>query len=88
MSKQISPQAHKVSIAPEDDARLPILEAQIENQWMQYRQSYCRMLKKDGSLQREIKRTALNCVLALHQAEERGLNPDQGRELIRDLIIP
>ena len=88
MLTQISPQTHKVSIAPQDDARLPILEAQIKNQWMRHRQSYYRMLNKDGSLEREIKRTALHCLLVLHQAEERSLNPDQGRELIRELIIP
>jgi hypothetical protein len=78
----------QVSIKPEEDARLPILEARIEREWRQYRSGYVKSLQKSGQLQKQVRATALWCVQVLHDAENRGLNPDQGRELIQPLIHP
>ena len=79
---------HKVSIKPEEDVRLPILEAEIDRKWRQYRPAYVKMLQKTNDLQSQVSATAMQCLLVLHQAEERGLGPDQGRELIQDLMLP
>ncbi len=78
----------KVTIKPEDDARIPILKAQIESEWRQYRRAYVKSLQNTGQLQKQVHETALWCVQVLHDAENRGLNPDQGRELIQPLIHP
>jgi hypothetical protein len=83
-----NPQAEKVTIKPEEDARLPILEAQIETAWIKHRATYYRMLQKNGTLKKQLRETALRCVLVLHQYQEKGLNPDQGREAIQELIVP
>ena len=78
----------QVAIKPEEDARLPILEAQIESEWRQFRSGYVKRLQKTGQLQKQVREIALWCVQVLHDAEKRGLNPDQGRELIQPLIHP
>ena len=78
----------QVSIKPEEDARLPSLEARIDREWSLYRAEWYKHLKADGTLEKEIKQRALWCVEVLHQYEDRGLNPDQGREAIRELIVP
>jgi hypothetical protein len=83
-----NPQPEQVTIKPEEDARLPILEAQIETAWIKYRQTYYRMLKKDGTLKKQLRETALQCVLVLHQYQNAGMRPDQGREAIQELIVP
>ena len=49
----------QVTIKPSEDARLPTLEARIERDWKQWHPSYYRMLKKEGTLQSQIKQTAL-----------------------------
>lgn len=78
----------QVSIPPQEDARLPILEAKIDRQWQQFRPKYYRELKAKGTLQQQIRQTALMCVETLHQFQNKGLSPDQGREAIQSLIIP
>ncbi|MDR3774548.1 MAG: hypothetical protein P4L26_14440 [Terracidiphilus sp.] len=78
----------RVPIKPEEDARIPILEAQIEREWRQYRRAYVKSLQKAGQLQKQVHETALWCVQVLRDAENRGLNPDQGRELMQPLIHP
>jgi hypothetical protein len=78
----------EVSIPPTQDARLPILEAEIETRWRQYRKAYVKDLVRRGRLKEQIKETALWCIRVLNQCQERGLNPDQGRELIQPLIDP
>jgi hypothetical protein len=35
-----------------------------------------------------VKETALDCVRVLDEYQNRGLNPDQGREVIREIILP
>ena len=45
-------------------------------------------LQKAGQLQKQVHETALWCVQVLRDAENRGLNPDQGRELMQPLIHP
>jgi hypothetical protein len=79
-----------VTIEPEEDARLPILEARIERDRKAYRRGHVKALKAQGpgTLEREIKSTALLCVRVLHQYEERGLGADQAREVVQELIIP
>lgn len=88
MSAHSRDENSRVSIKPEEDARLPILEAQIEREWRQHRSGYVKSLQKTGQLQKQVHETALWCVHVLHDAENRGLNPDQGRELIQPLIHP
>jgi hypothetical protein len=78
----------QVSIPPEEDARLPILEAEIEREWNQWRPKYVRDLKAKGTLQHQIRNTALWCIQVLNRYEERGLGADMGREAIRALILP
>jgi FKBP-type peptidyl-prolyl cis-trans isomerase (trigger factor) len=76
------------SIRPEEDARLPILEAQIEREWRQFRSSYVRSLQKTGQLQKQVRETALQCVKVLLQYEEAGHGADQGREAMQVFIHP
>ncbi len=78
----------QVSIPPEEDARLPILEAEIESTWRAHQKRYVKYLEKEGALRNQIRETARTCVRVLHQCENRGLNPDQGREAIQELIYP
>ena len=78
----------KVDVKPEEDARLGPLEARIEREWRKFRPKYVRELVKEGKLKESIHDTAIWCIKTLHQCEESGLNPDQGREAIRELILP
>jgi hypothetical protein len=78
----------QVSIPPAEDARIPVLEAQIEREWNQFRPKYVRDLKAKGTLQQQIRETALWCVQVLDEYQNRGLGADQGREAIRALINP
>lgn len=87
LSADPQPNAH-LSVRPAEDARLPILEAQIEREWNQFRPKYVRDLKARGKLQHQIRETALWCIQVLDRYEERGLGADQGREAIRALINP
>jgi hypothetical protein len=77
----------KVSVKPEEDARLLILEAEIERHWLQYRKAYVRELRKENRLEIAIKATALDCVKLLHQYQEKGHNPDQAREAMWAYLI-
>ena len=54
--QNVNPQ---VSISPAEDARLPILEAEIEREWRRWRPKYVRDLKARGKLQHQIRETAL-----------------------------
>jgi len=87
---QDSQQPEQVTITPEEDARLPILEARIDRDWKAYRSRYYKNLKADGSLEEEIKSTALICVRVLHQYQNLGLGlgADQAREVVQEIIIP
>jgi hypothetical protein len=78
----------QVSITPEEDARLPILEAQIEREWCQHRSGYVKSLKRAGTLKKQLRETALACIRVLHQYQNAGLNPDQGREAMGVFIHP
>ena len=77
----------KVSVKPEEDARLPILEAEIESHWLQHRKAFVRELRKENRLEKAIKATALDCVKLLHQYQEKGHNPDQAREAMWAYLI-
>ncbi len=83
-----SPHNPQVSIPPAEDARLPVLEAEIEREWRAHRKGMVRILQAEGLLQTVIKEKALDCVRVLQEAQNRGLSPDQGRELMRALILP
>ena len=78
----------QVSTKPEEDAGLPILEAQIEREWCQHRSGYVKSLKQAGTLKRQLRETALSCIRVLHQYQNAGLSPDQGREAMRVFIFP
>jgi hypothetical protein len=82
------PDHSKVSIPPEEDARLAPLEGTIESQWEKFRPSYYRSLQQSGQLQATIHQTAIWCIEVLNQYQERGLGADQGREAIQPLIMP
>jgi hypothetical protein len=78
----------QVSIKPEEGARLPMLEAQIEREWRLYRPQYVKQLLKENSLKSQVHETALWCIETMDRAAERGANPDQQRELMQPLIQP
>ena len=78
----------RVEVKPEEDARLPILEAEIEREWRQHRKAFVRELENQKFLQQAIKNTALSCVQVLQEYEAAGHNPDRGREAMRELIHP
>lgn len=78
----------RVSIEPLEDARLPILEAQIEREWREYRKAYVNELLRNDKLKSQVRETALWCLHVLRQYEERGLGADQAREAMRPLIHP
>jgi hypothetical protein len=73
--KTTTPQA---SIPPTEDARLPILEPEIEREWRNCRNGYVKSLLASGKLQEQVKETALWCISVLDEYQSRGLNPDQG----------
>ncbi len=77
----------QVSISPEEDARLPIYEAMIETMWMNHAPKMYKELKKSGKLQQVIHERAVSCVTVLHQYQDAGMNPDQGRKAAEDLIM-
>ena len=77
-----------LEISPEEDARLPIYESMIEREWFKWRPSYVRQLKAGGTFKREVRATALQCVLVLQQYQKRGLGADMGREAAHSLIVP
>jgi len=76
------------AIKPEEDARLPILEVEIEREWRAHRKAFVRELENQKYLQKAIKNTALSCVQVLQEYEAAGHNPDQGREAMMSLIHP
>ncbi|HTV16111.1 MAG TPA: hypothetical protein VME68_15425 [Acidobacteriaceae bacterium] len=80
--------SRQVRQRPDRDARLPVLEERINRDWNQYRPKYYRQLRASGTLRQQIRQTALMCVETLHQYQKRGLNPDQAREAIQELITP
>jgi len=77
-----------LSIAPDEDAGLPVLEAEIEREWRQWRRSCVKDLVARNRLKERVRETALWCVRVLDEYQNRGLGADQGREAIRALINP
>ncbi len=78
----------QVTIKPEEDARLPVLEAEIEREWRNHRKVYVKNLLSKGELQSQVQATALQCVRVQDEYQNRGLNPDQAREAMQCLIHP
>lgn len=81
-------EVNSVDIPPREDARYPLDQAIIEREWGQWRPRYVKLLVAEGSLKQSVDQMALMCVHTLQQCERRGLGPDQGRELVNDMIIP
>ena len=77
----------QVEVKPEEDARLPILEAEVEREWRNHRPGYVKNLEKENRLQVQVHATALSCVKLLNQYQEKGLNPDQAREAMYTYLI-
>lgn len=77
-----------VRVAPEEDARYPIYQEIVEREWRKWRPSLVKVLTADGTLQKQIDQTALDCVRILQEYQARGLGPDMGREAAQSLIIP
>jgi hypothetical protein len=84
---EIDNEDENVSVQPADDARLPILEAEIESHWLQYRKAFVSELRKENRLEKTIKATALDCVKLLHHHQEKGHHPDQAREAMWAYLI-
>ena len=78
----------QVQVKPDEDARLPILEAQIEREWRQSRPGYVKNLLKEKNLRYQVNQVALSCIRLANQYEERGLGADQAREAQQALIHP
>jgi hypothetical protein len=67
-----SNQHTQVTISPEEDARLPILEARIEREWKQWRRPYYKSLKREGGLREQVHQTAIWCIEILNQFQNRA----------------
>ena len=76
----------RVEVKPEEDARLPILEAEIEREWRNHRPGYVKNL--GSRMKNQVHETALSCIRIANQYEERGLGADQAREAQQALIHP
>jgi hypothetical protein len=77
------------NILPEEDARFGPLKAKTEAQWRTHNQKYVRLLENNGELEQRLNETAARAIFILNQAEEKGLAPDQARELAYDrLLLP
>jgi hypothetical protein len=66
---------------PRQDARYPILKARIECHWEQFRPKYFAALEKSRNLEAALSVAAADCVTELHDLQQRGLAPDQAKEL-------
>ncbi len=64
-----------------EDARFPILKAQAEEHWREFRPKYVQKLQREKKLDEVLNQAVDSAILILHQCERKGLNPDQAREL-------
>ena len=78
----------RVEVKPEEDARLPILEAEIEREWRNHRPGYVKNLLSANRLRKQVHQTALSCIRVANEYEERGHGADQAREAQQALIHP
>lgn len=76
----------QVRVSPQEDARLPIYREEILHTWKLHAPKKYRELMESKQLETQAQDLALQCVKVLHQYQEHGLNPDQGREAARALI--
>ncbi|MGH2396089.1 MAG: hypothetical protein ACRDFW_03685 [bacterium] len=72
---------------PREDARFQPLLAWAKSHWREHLPRYVRLLEKDGELEAALERAVEQTILVLNQAEARGLNPDQARELAYPNIL-
>jgi hypothetical protein len=75
------------NILPEEDARFGPLKAKTEAQWRTHNKKYVRLLESNGELEQRLNETAAREISILNQAEEKGLAPDQARELAYDCLL-
>lgn len=75
------------NILPEEDARFGPLKAKTEAQWRTHNKKYVRLLENNGELEQRLNETAARAIFILNQAEEKGLAPDQARELASDCLL-
>jgi hypothetical protein len=57
----------QASIPLEEDARLPLMEAKVENQWQRWRPKYYKSLQASGNLKRQLWETAEQCIYMMNQ---------------------
>jgi len=75
------------NILPEEDARFGPLKAKTEAQWRTHNKKLVRLLDNNGELEQRLNETAAREIFILNQAEEKGLAPDQARELAYDCLL-
>src|SRR5579862_670085 len=83
-SVMLDPQHNpQVSIPPEEDARLSCTRGGNREGVAPVASEVRERSESKGATQIQIRETALWCVQVLDEYQNRGLNPDQGREAIR-----
>jgi len=72
---------------PEEDARFGPLKAKTEAHWRTHNKKFVRLLESNGELEQRLNETAARAIFILNQADEKGLAPDQARELAYDGLL-
>jgi hypothetical protein len=90
--KEPNPSFRRVSMSverflSEEDARFGPVKAKTEAHWRTHNKKYVRLLESNGELERRLNETAAHEIFILNQAEEKGLAPDQARELAYDCLL-
>ena len=75
------------TIPPNEDARFGPLKAMTEAHWRDHRKKTVRSLEQRHRLDEELDHAVQNAILILNQAADRGLAPDQARELAYDALL-
>ena len=76
-------------VSPREDARFEPLMRRTEAHWREFNPKLVKLLEKKGILRQRLESAVESGITILHQCEERGLAPDQARELAyEDLLLP
>jgi hypothetical protein len=74
---------------PRERAIFDILVAQADSQWHEHNPRYYKSLKASGQLQARLEQAAETTILEMDQLEDKGLAPDQAREIaMQNILLP
>ena len=76
------------NITPEEDARFGPLKAKAEDHWRTHNKKRVRLLESKGELDQILNGAVAQAIFIMNQAEEKGLAPDQARELAYEGVLP